>query len=501
LLAVEERGLPPYGYHNFLRQFLRHRRLSFEPEHVGLDAWGEELENFREGVSVRSRGDGFDQVSPPLTPGGLVEFRRPFLGTDGQVFSYPTIQPDAVRPCNRLLAGHIAEMVTTASELQPSIAPVGRSSLVGLSLEEMKHRLQEIGVPTAKARMRAEQLWRWVYHYGVSEFAAMSNVAKELRSDLDRAFSLARPEVVSRQVSIDGTRKYLLRLAPGVECESVFIPDVGRAGALCVSSQVGCTLNCTFCHTGTQKLVRNLTAAEIVSQVIVVRDDLNEWPTSNENRQLTNIVFMGMGEPLYNLDNVASAMEIIADGDGISISRRRTTVSTAGVAPMIPELGARTGAMLAISLHATNDELRNELVPLNKKYPLETLFEAIRHYPGLGNAKRVTFEYVMLKGVNDTLADAKALVKLLAKLPAKINLIPFNPWPGSPYECSDWATIETFAEVLNRAGYASPIRTPRGRDIFAACGQLRSESVKERASARYAREAGEGTRITLIDKA
>jgi 23S rRNA (adenine2503-C2)-methyltransferase len=274
-----------------------------------------------------------------------------------------------------------------------------------------------------------------------------------------------------------------------VEAESVFIPGVGRAGALCVSSQVGCTLNCTFCHTGTQALVRNLSAAEIVAQVMIVRDDLGEWPSSNEAnkneiRELTNIVFMGMGEPLYNLDNVAQAIDIISDGDGIAISRRRITVSTAGVAPRIAELGAKTGAMLAISLHATNDELRNQLVPLNKKYPLKDLFDAIRAYPGLANSKRVTFEYVMLKGVNDTLPEARALVKLLAGIPAKINLIPFNPWPGAPYECADWETIEKFAAVLNKAGYSSPIRTPRGRDILAACGQLRSESKKVRASQR-----------------
>jgi 23S rRNA (adenine2503-C2)-methyltransferase len=361
-------------------------------------------------------------------------------------------------------------------------------SLVGATRDELRLRLVGMGVPEAKAKMRAEQLWRWIYHYGVTEFAQMTNVAKELRAELEQHFTLMRPEIAERQVSVDGTRKYLIRLAPGVEAEAVYIPDVGRSGALCVSSQVGCTLNCTFCHTGTQKLVRNLTSAEIASQVMIVRDDLAEWPTSNEDRLLTNIVFMGMGEPLYNLDNVAAAIDVIADGDGLSISRRRTTVSTAGVAPKIAELGAMTGAMLAISLHATNDDLRNELVPINRKYPLAELFDAIRSYPQLSNAKRVTFEYVMLKGVNDSLAEARALVKLLAGVPAKINLIPFNPWPGTIYECSDWPTIEAFAEILNRAGYASPIRTPRGRDILAACGQLRSESVKERASARIARE-------------
>jgi 23S rRNA (adenine2503-C2)-methyltransferase len=367
-------------------------------------------------------------------------------------------------------------------------------SLAGLSKAELAQKLIAIGVEAKKSRMRAEQLWRWIYHYGVTDFAAMTNIAKELRATLAEHYTLARPEIVTQQISTDGTRKWLIRFAPGVEGESVFIPDVGRSGALCVSSQVGCTLNCTFCHTGTQKLVRNLTAQEIVAQVLIARDALNEWPTADRplndgDRQLTNIVFMGMGEPLYNLDHVDTAIGIISDGDGVSISRRRMTVSTAGVAPRIKELGERTGAMLAISLHATNDELRNELVPLNRKYNLEDLFAAIRTYPSLGNAKRVTFEYVMLKGVNDTIAEAKALVKLLAGIPAKINLIPFNPWPGSPYECSDWETIEKFAEVLNRAGYSSPIRTPRGRDILAACGQLRSESVRPRASERTKTEA------------
>jgi len=362
-------------------------------------------------------------------------------------------------------------------------------SLAGLTKAELAEKLVAVGVDAGKAKMRAEQLWRWIYHYGVTDFAQMTNVAKELRATLAEHYTLARPEIVTQQVSNDGTRKWLIRLGPGTEAECVFIPDVGRSGALCVSSQVGCTLNCTFCHTGTQKLVRNLTAAEIVAQVMIARDALEEWPTSNEDRALTNIVFMGMGEPLYNLDNVAKAIDIVSDGDGISISRRRMTVSTAGVAPKIAELGEKTGAMLAISLHATNDELRNQLVPLNKKYNLEELFAAIRQYPSLGNAKRVTFEYVMLKGVNDTLPEARALVKLLAGIPAKINLIPFNPWPGTNYECSDWATIEAFAEVLNRAGYSSPIRTPRGRDILAACGQLRSESVKQRASERLKAEA------------
>ncbi|MEQ1818408.1 MAG: 23S rRNA (adenine(2503)-C(2))-methyltransferase RlmN [Terricaulis sp.] len=371
--------------------------------------------------------------------------------------------------------------------------PASKPSLAGLSKAELAEKLIAVGVEPKKAKMRVEQLWRWIYHYGVTDFAVMTNVAKELRATLSEHYTLDRPEIVTQQISTDGTRKWLIRLGPGIEAEAVFIPGVGKAGALCVSSQVGCTLNCTFCHTGTQKLVRNLTSAEIVTQVMIARDALAEWPTNERplndgDRQMTNIVFMGMGEPLYNLDNVDTAIDVISDGDGISIGRRRITVSTAGVAPRIKELGDRTGAMLAISLHATNDELRNQLVPLNKKYQLEELFAAIRSYPSLNNAKRVTFEYVMLKGVNDSLSEAKALLKLLAGIPAKINLIPFNPWPGTNYECSDWSTIEAFAEVLNRAGYSSPIRTPRGRDILAACGQLRSESVKQRASERLKAE-------------
>ena len=365
-------------------------------------------------------------------------------------------------------------------------------SLVGLTRDQLREAAIACGVDEKKAKMRADQLWRWIYHYGATDFDTMTNISKDLRAVVAQHYTLDRPKLIDRQVSVDGTRKYLIELAPGVECETVFIPDVAKSGALCVSSQVGCTLNCTFCHTGTQALVRNLTAAEIVAQVMIARDDLAEWPTSNENRKITNIVFMGMGEPLYNLDHVSDAIDIISDGDGIAIGRRRTTVSTSGVVPKIPELGERTGTMLAISLHATNDDLRNELVPLNRKYPLAELMDAIRAYPGLGNSKRVTFEYVMLKGVNDSLAEAKALVKLLKGVPAKINLIPFNPWPNSPYECSDWDQIEAFADVVNRAGYASPIRTPRGRDIFAACGQLRSESEKVKASVlRKQRLAGE----------
>ncbi len=358
----------------------------------------------------------------------------------------------------------------------------GPRTLAGLSIPALKAEMESLGLDPKQAGMRARQLRRWVHHFGAREFSVMSDIAKDLRAVLADKYVLDRPEIADHQVSKDGTQKWLTRFGPGIEGESVYIPDVGKAGALCVSSQVGCTLNCTFCHTGTQALVRNLTAAEIVQQVLITRDALEEWPSAEEGRLLTNIVFMGMGEPLYNLDNVAEAIDTISDGDGIAIGRRRITVSTAGVAPKIPELGQRTNAMLAISLHATNDDLRNELVPINRKYNLAELFDAIAAYPGLGNSRRVTFEYVMLKGVNDTAAEAHDLVRLLKGVPAKINLIPFNPWPGSPYECSSWETIEAFAEILNRAGYSSPIRTPRGRDILAACGQLRSESVKKSAA-------------------
>jgi 23S rRNA (adenine2503-C2)-methyltransferase len=366
------------------------------------------------------------------------------------------------------------------------------ANLSGLTRKQLQAALVEAGVVAeAKAKMRASQLFRWIHFRGVTDFDQMTDVAKETRAALKANFTLARPEIVERQVSRDGTRKYLIRTAPGIEVEAVYIPDVGRVGALCVSSQVGCTLNCTFCHTGTQALVRNLTAAEIVAQVQVAKDDLEEWAVDGEDRKLSNIVFMGMGEPLYNLDNVADAIEIISDNEGIGISRRRITVSTSGVVPQLQALGERTQAMLAISLHATNDPLRDVLVPLNRKYDIATLMDAIRAYPGISNARRVTFEYVMLKGVNDSPEEARALVRLLKGIPAKINLIPFNPWPGTQYECSDWATIERFAAILNRAGYSSPIRTPRGRDILAACGQLKSESEKVRASARRGAEAAD----------
>jgi 23S rRNA (adenine2503-C2)-methyltransferase len=358
-------------------------------------------------------------------------------------------------------------------------------SLIGLSPAELSASLEFSGLEAKAARMRTRQLWNWVYVHGQRDFAAMTNLAKDFRARIAETMTLERPEVVTEQISEDGTRKWLLRTAPGIEFETVFIPEEDR-GTLCVSSQVGCTLNCRFCHTGTQKLVRNLTPFEIVGQVMIARDSLNDWPSTKENRRITNVVMMGMGEPLYNFDNVKAALAIVADGDGLALSKRRITLSTAGVVPMIERAGNEIGSSLAVSLHAARDDIRDVIVPLNKKYPIAELMQACRTYPGVSNARRITFEYVMLKGVNDSLADARALVKLLSGIPAKINLIPFNAWPGAPYQCSDWSVIEKFAEVVNRAGYASPVRTPRGRDIMAACGQLKSASVKERASARMA---------------
>ena len=351
-------------------------------------------------------------------------------------------------------------------------------NLTGLTRSQLSAALVEAGVASAgEARMRTAQVWGWIHSYGVTDFAAMSNVAKSVRTAMADRFALSRPEIAERLESRDGVIKWLIRFAPGIEAETVYIPDVGRAGALCVSSQVGCTLNCTFCHTGTQALVRNLTAAEIIAQVQVARDDLGEWRAGEGERRLSNIVFMGMGEPLYNLDNVADALDVVSDNEGIAISRRRVTVSTSGVVPKLTELGERTSAMLAISLHATNDELRNELVPLNRKYPIAELIAACRRYPGASNARRITFEYVMLRGINDSTADAHELVRLLAGIPAKVNLIPFNPWPGSSYETSSDAAIDRFATIVMDAGFSSPVRTPRGRDILAACGQLRTEAA------------------------
>jgi 23S rRNA (adenine2503-C2)-methyltransferase len=366
----------------------------------------------------------------------------------------------------------------------PETSPDNRINILGLSKAQIKVELEKIGVEPKKLRMRASQIFQWMYHHGVTDFTQMTNIAKPMQAKLAEHFSLARPEITERQVSVDGTRKYLIRMAPGIEVEAVFIPDVSKTGALCVSSQVGCTLTCKFCHTGTQRLVRNLTSREIILQIIVARDDLGEWPTQQENRKLTNIVFMGMGEPLYNTDNVCDAVDLMSDETGLSIGRRRVTVSTSGVVPDIGPMGARTNAMLAISLHAANDVLRTQIMPINKKYPLKELMQACRDYPGLSNARRITFEYVMLKGINDTPKHARELITLLQGIPAKVNLIPFNPWPGSDYECSDWETIERFGQIVNKSGLAAPIRTPRGRDILAACGQLKSESEKQRASER-----------------
>jgi len=375
--------------------------------------------------------------------------------------------------------------------------PGGKPSLAGLGRRELEAAFASVGVPDKQLKMRVGQLWSWLYARGATSFEAMSDVSKDLRGALGRAYTLARPEIASEQVSADGTRKWLLRLAKrgrdaaAPEIETVYIPEPDR-GTLCISSQIGCTLTCSFCHTGTQRLVRNLTAAEIVGQILLARDRIGDWPGAASpqdggllpatERKITNVVLMGMGEPLYNFDNVRDAMAIAADSAGLAFSKRRITLSTSGVVPQIPRWGAEAGTMLAISLHATRDELRDRLVPINRRYPIAELMAACRAYPGLSNARRITFEYVMLKGVNDSLAEAKALVKLVAGIPAKINLIPFNPWPGTSHECSDWEQIERFAEVVNRAGYASPVRTPRGRDILAACGQLRSESVKLRAS-------------------
>jgi 23S rRNA (adenine2503-C2)-methyltransferase len=365
-----------------------------------------------------------------------------------------------------------------------SSAASGRRNLVGLSRDELAAELAAFGA----APFRARQLWHWIYHRGATDFAAMTSLAKEFRAQLAERHVVARPEVTRAQTSSDGTRKWLLRFADGQEAECVHIPEEDR-GTLCVSSQVGCTLTCKFCHTGTQRLVRNLTAAEIVGQVMAARDQLGEWPSPQDDRQLTNIVLMGMGEPLYNYDEVAKAVKIALDNEGLSVSRRKITLSTAGVAPMIRRCGAELAVNLAISLHAVTDELRDVLVPLNKKYPLAELMEACRTYPGATNARRITFEYVMLKGVNDSPAEARALVRLIAGIPAKVNLIPFNPWPGAPFECSSDAAIGAFSDIVNLAGYASPVRTPRGRDILAACGQLKSDSVKLRKSERAQREA------------
>ena len=389
------------------------------------------------------------------------------------------------------LAAPITQDVLTIPRKLPD---TGRMNIVGLTREGLRAALIAAGTPEKQAKMRVGQIWQWVYYWGVRDFAAMTNLAKDYRALLAERFEIAVPEVVSRQISADGTRKYLVRIAGGHEVEVVYIPEEGR-GTLCISSQVGCTLTCSFCHTGTQKLVRNLTAGEIVGQVMLARDDLGEWPEPGQGatgeRLVSNIVLMGMGEPLYNFDAVRDAMKIAMDGEGISLSRRRITLSTSGVVPMIARTAEEIGCQLAISFHATTDEVRDRLVPINKRWNIKALLDTLRDYPKLSNSERITFEYVMLDGVNDSDADARRLVKLIAGIPAKINLIPFNEWPGSPYRRSGWERIEAFADIIYKAGYASPIRTPRGEDIMAACGQLKSATERARKSrAEIAAEAG-----------
>lgn len=378
---------------------------------------------------------------------------------------------------------------TSASAIAVAESPVaapaadGRMNLVGLSRAELETEMLSIGLE----KFRARQLWHWIYHRGATDFSVMTTLAKPVRERLAEAYAIQRPTVVRALESRDGTRKWLLRMPDGQEVESVHIPETDR-GTLCVSSQVGCTLTCRFCHTGTQRLVRNLTAAEILAQVMLARDALDEWPAPPDGRMISNIVMMGMGEPLFNYEEVAKAIKIIMDGDGISISKRRITLSTSGVVPMMKRCGEELNVNLAISLHAVTDELRDILMPINRKYPLAMLIEACRTYPGLNNARRITFEYVMLKGLNDSPADARALVRLLEGIPAKINLIPFNPWPGAPYERSTDRAIQVFGDIVNNAGYASPVRTPRGEDIMAACGQLKSASQRLSAADRAAME-------------
>jgi 23S rRNA (adenine2503-C2)-methyltransferase len=367
-----------------------------------------------------------------------------------------------------------------AKNFAPAVDKDGKRNIIGLDYDELTESLVALGLE----KFRAKQVWSWVYHHGLTDFAKMSTLAKPVRDKLAEHFTIDRPTIAADQQSKDGTRKWLLQMADGQQVECVHIPEEDR-GALCVSSQVGCTLTCRFCHTGTQRLVRNLEAGEIIAQVMLARDMLKEWPKpgatgkAESGREfLTNIVMMGMGEPLYNFENVGKALKIVMHGEGIAISKRRITLSTSGVVPMIERCGAELGVNLAISLHAVTDELRDQIVPINRKYPIKELLQACRTYPGVSNARRITFEYVMLKGVNDSPADAKQLVKLLRGIPSKINLIPFNPWPGSPFECTDWKEIEKFGDIVNAAGYASPIRTPRGRDIMAACGQLKSASLR-----------------------
>ena len=350
-----------------------------------------------------------------------------------------------------------------------------QENIIGLSREEIGDRFLSLGLQ----KFRSGQVWHWLYHKGATSFEEMTTLSKKVRAQLGQTFSIKRPTVSEKQTSIDGTIKWLLEFEDGAKAETVFIPEEDR-GTLCISSQVGCTLNCSFCHTGTQKLVRNLSSSELVGQILIAFDELSAWPSAQIGRPLTNIVLMGMGEPLYNLDNVIKALKIIMDNEGISISKRRITLSTSGIVPEFSRCGLETDVNLAISLHAVTDDVRDILVPINKKYPIKDLLNACREYPGVSNSRRITFEYVMLKGINDSTSDAKALIKLMEGIPAKINLIPFNPWPGSPYECSEKNQIEEFAKIVLKAGYPSPVRTPRGDDILAACGQLKSASVKER---------------------
>ena len=403
--------------------------------------------------------------------------------------SHPTIPPAAA---SGGLAGApiTQDVVTIPRRMEPAL----RINIVGLTRDQLRDALIEAGTPERQARMRVGQIWQWVYHWGVRDFAAMTNLAKDYRAFLAERFEIAVPEVVTRQVSEDGTRKYLLRIAGGHEVETVYIPEDNR-GTLCVSSQVGCTLTCSFCHTGTQKLVRNLTAGEIVGQLMVARDDLGEWPQpgapKDETRLVSNLVLMGMGEPLYNFDNVRDAMRVVMDGEGLSLSRRRITLSTSGVVPEIARTAEEIGCLLAVSFHATTDAVRDRLVPINKRWNIGDLLGALRDYPRLSNSERITFEYVMLDGVNDSDDDARRLIRLIRGIPAKINLIPFNEWPGAPYRRSSWDRIEAFADIIYKAGYASPIRTPRGEDIMAACGQLKSATERGRKSAaQVAAEAG-----------
>ncbi len=384
--------------------------------------------------------------------------------------------------------------ITQDVHTMPRNLPEGPMNLVGLTRPAMLDALIATGTPEKQAKMRVGQIWQWIYQWGVRDFDAMTNLSKAYRADLKEKFVIEIPEVVTRQVSDDGTRKYLVRIAGGHEVEVVYIPEEGR-GTLCVSSQVGCTLTCSFCHTGTQKLVRNLTAGEIIGQVMVARDDLGEWPKQgapkDETRLLSNIVLMGMGEPLYNFENVRDAMKIAMDEQGIQLSRRRITLSTSGVVPEIERTADEIGCQLAVSFHATTDEVRDKLVPINKRWNIETLLDALRRYPRGRNSERITFEYVMLQGVNDSDEDARRLVKLIDGIPAKINLIPFNEWPGAPYKRSSNNRIRAFADIVYKAGYASPIRTPRGEDIMAACGQLKSATERARKSRKQiAAEAG-----------